>query len=66
MLREKKKNKEKNMQCICPGAGRGISPAGDSNGAMQRRFDESQGECEDANMDLGDMLGELKRWVTLI
>ena len=33
---------------------------------MQRRFDESQGECEDANMDLGDMLGELKRWVTLI
>ena len=27
---------------------------------MQRRFDESQGDCEDANMDLGDMLANWK------
>ena len=65
MLREKKKNRKKICNVSAPELGvaylRPEIQMGDAN-----RFDESQGECEDANMDLGDMLGELKRWVTLI
>ena len=61
MLRVKKQKKENNHAMYLPGVVRGIYPAGDSNGAMQTRFDESQGDCEDANMDLGDMLGEQEK-----
>ena len=65
MLREKKKKRKKYAMYLPRSWAWHISGRR-FKWEMQRRFDESQGECEDANMDLGDMLGELKRWVTLI